>query len=105
MPLGRPVMSSQRVLSSSEKPSSLKSRTSTSGSKMRITSFSPKAVGSVDRRSSTSSPSSVRVLTAVLRAALLHHVHAREDLDAAGHRDQHRRGDLVHLVQHPVDAE
>jgi hypothetical protein len=29
---------------------------------MRITSFSPKAVGSVDRRSSTSWPSGVRVL-------------------------------------------
>jgi hypothetical protein len=37
-------------------------RTSTSGSKMRITSFSPKAVGSVDRRSSASWPSAVRVL-------------------------------------------
>ena len=30
---------------------------------MRITSFSPKAVGSVDRRSSTSCPVGVRVLT------------------------------------------
>ncbi len=62
MPFGLTVISSQRFLSSSEKPSSLKSRTSTSGSKIRITSFSPKAVGSVDRRSSTSSPSRVRVL-------------------------------------------
>ncbi|MNC87404.1 hypothetical protein D3C83_31280 [compost metagenome] len=62
MPLGRSVMSFQRWWSSSENPSSRKSRTSTSGSKMRITSFSPKAVGSVDRRSSTSSPSAVRVL-------------------------------------------
>ncbi len=30
---------------------------------MRITSFSPKAVGKVEIRSSTSSPASVRVLT------------------------------------------
>ena len=92
--------------SSSEKPSSLKSLTSTSGSKIRITSFSPKAVGRVDRRSSTSSPSGVRGLdAAVLRAALLDHVHAPEDLDAAGHRRHHRRRDLVDLVQHAVDAE
>ncbi len=41
----------------------------------------------------------------VLGAALLHHVHAAEDLDAAGHGVQHRHGDLVDLVQHPVDAE
>ncbi len=62
MPFGLPVICVQRVLSSSLKPSSPKSRTSTSGSKMRITSFSPKAVGRVDRRSSISSPSPVRVL-------------------------------------------
>jgi hypothetical protein len=36
--------------------------TTTSGSKIRITSFSPKAVGRVDRRSSTSWPPAVRVL-------------------------------------------
>ncbi len=62
MPFGLAVISFQRFWSSSEKPSSRKSRTSTSGSKMRITIFSPKAVGSVDRRSSTSACSSVRVL-------------------------------------------
>ena len=62
MPFGFSVIIFQRWWSSSEKPSSRKSRTSTSGSKMRITSFSPNAVGSVDRRSSTSEPSRVRVL-------------------------------------------
>ncbi len=41
----------------------------------------------------------------VLRPALLHHVHAREDLDAARHGDEDRRGNLVDLVQHAVDAE
>src|SRR5512135_679149 len=41
----------------------------------------------------------------VLRAALLNHVHAPEDLDAAGHRLQNGDRDLVHLVQHAVDAE
>ena len=73
---------------------------------MRITSFSPKAVGMVDRRSSTSSPSGGAGLdAAILRAALLDHVHASEDLDAAGHGRQHRRGNLVDLVQDAVDAE
>jgi hypothetical protein len=61
MPFGRSVISFQRRRSSSEKPSSPKSRTSTSGSKMRITSFSPNAVGSVEMRSSTS-PEAVLVL-------------------------------------------
>jgi len=41
----------------------------------------------------------------VLRAPLFDHVHAAEDLDAAGHRRHHRHGDLVDLVQHPVDTE
>jgi hypothetical protein len=41
----------------------------------------------------------------VLGPALLDHVHAREDLDAAGHRREHRGRDLVDLVQHAVDAE
>ena len=73
---------------------------------MRITSFSPNAVGSVEMRSSMSSPSALRVLmrpscgrrfsTTSMRA---------EDLDAAGHRRQHRGRDLVDLVQHAVDAE
>ena len=62
IPCGLPVISAQRALSSSEKPRSVKSLTRTSGSKIRITSFSPNAVGSVERRSSTSWPSAVRVL-------------------------------------------
>ena len=40
-----------------EKPSASRSLTAVSGSKMRITIFSPKAVGRVDRRISTSAPS------------------------------------------------
>ncbi|MNR51780.1 hypothetical protein D3C85_1715010 [compost metagenome] len=63
MPLGWWVMSAQRLRSSGEKPSWSKLFSSTSGSKMRITSFSPKAVGRVDRRNSTSPPSGVLVLT------------------------------------------
>jgi hypothetical protein len=46
-----------------------------------------------------------RLDPAVLRAALLDHVHAAEDLDAAGHGVEHRHRDLVHLMQHAVDAE
>jgi hypothetical protein len=46
-----------------------------------------------------------RLDPAVLRPALLDHVHAAEDLDAAGHRLQHRHRNLVHLMQHAVDAE
>src|SRR5688572_33500674 len=45
-----------------------------------------------------------RLDPAVLRPALFHHVHAGKDLDAAGHRRQHRAGALVDLVQHAVDA-
>ncbi len=63
MPLGWLVMLCQRRRSSAEKPSWSKLLSSTSGSKMRITIFSPKAVGRVDRRSSTSAPSGVLVLT------------------------------------------
>ena len=72
---------------------------------MRITSFSPNAVGSVEMRSSTSCRPRARLDAPVLRPALLDHVHAREDLDAARHRREHRRRDLVDLVQHAVDAE
>ncbi|MNN57011.1 hypothetical protein D3C81_1719740 [compost metagenome] len=63
MPLGWPVMLCQRRRSSAEKPSWSKPLSSTSGSKMRITSFSPKAVGRVDKRSSISPPSGALVLT------------------------------------------
>ena len=73
---------------------------------MRITIFSPNAVGIVEMRSSISSPSgATRLDAAVLRPALLDDVHAREQLDARRHRDQHRRRDRVDLVQHAVDAE
>ena len=56
MPLGSRVIVSQRVRSSGVKPRSVKSRTSTSGLKMRITIFSPNAVGIVEMRSSISPP-------------------------------------------------
>ena len=46
-----------------------------------------------------------RLDAAVLRLALLGHVHARQDLDPAGHRGHDRGRDLVDLVQHAVDAE
>ena len=41
---------------------------------------------------------------AILRAALFHHVHAAQQLDAGRHRAQHAHGQLVHRVQHAVDA-
>ena len=62
MPFGSPIIFSQRSRSSAEKPSSEKSRTSTSGAKIRITIFSPNAVGMVEIRSSTSCPSGDTVL-------------------------------------------
>ena len=49
----------------------------TSGSKMRITTFSPKATGSVETRSSTSRPPRLGLDAAVLRPALLGDVEAR----------------------------
>ncbi len=42
---------------------------------------------------------------AILRPALLGHVHAREDLDARGDGRHHRRWQLEYLVHHAVDAE
>ena len=62
MPCGRDTSCSQRPASCGVKPSALKSLTAVSGSKMRITSFSPNAVGSVDSRISISSPRGLRVL-------------------------------------------
>ena len=41
----------------------------------------------------------------VLGSAFFRHVHAAEDLDAAGHRRAHLLGQLVDTVQYPVDAE
>ncbi len=63
MPCGCAMRSLQRCASCAEKPSSSTLFTAVSGSKMRITIFSPKAVGSVDRRISTSpAPSGRSVL-------------------------------------------
>ena len=56
MPCGRAVSSAQRSASRAPKPSASTLLTTVSGSKMRITIFSPKAVGSVARRISTSPP-------------------------------------------------
>ena len=56
MPCGRAISSAQRCASAGPKPSCSTVFTAASGSKMRITIFSPKAVGSVDRRISTSPP-------------------------------------------------
>ncbi len=73
---------------------------------MRMTIFSPNAVGIVEMRSSISSPSGVtRLDAAILRAPLLDDLHAREQLDARRHGIQHRRRNRVDLVQHAVDAE
>ncbi|OEZ67848.1 hypothetical protein JAB5_51940 [Janthinobacterium sp. HH103] len=62
MPCVRVVSWRQRSASAGGKPSSARLLTATSGSKMRMTSFSPKAVGKVDRRSSISCPCALRVL-------------------------------------------
>ena len=51
----------------------------TSGSKIRITSFSPKAVGMVDRRSSTSlALGATGFNAAILGATFLGHIHTPE---------------------------
>ena len=62
MPFASRVICSHRVRSSAVNPKSVKSRTSTSGLKIRMTIFSPNAVGIVEIRNSTSSPSGVSVL-------------------------------------------
>src|SRR5690606_22485541 len=41
----------------------------------------------------------------VLRAALFDHIHAAENLDAAGHRRDDGRRQLIDVVQHAIDAE
>ena len=56
-PCGWSIHDSKAPFSSASKPSWAMSCTSVSGSKMRMTTFSPKAVGSVETRSSTSRPS------------------------------------------------
>ena len=56
MPCGRVISSPQRLASSFEKPKASKFLSAAPGSKIRITSFSPKAVGKEDRRISTSDP-------------------------------------------------
>jgi hypothetical protein len=74
---------------------------------MRITIFSPKAVG---RWTGASPPrrragvSGRGLDAAVQRAALFHHVHAAQQLDARGHGAHHRQRHLVDGVQHAVDA-
>ena len=60
-PCGCSTIERQVASSSASKPSSRKFFSSTTGSKMRITSFSPNAVGMVDSRNSTSSPDGARV--------------------------------------------
>ena len=62
MPYGSLIIFSQRSRSSLVKPNSGKSRTSTSCVKIRITTFSPNAVGMVEIRSSISPPPGETVL-------------------------------------------
>ena len=62
IPCGRLTSASQRAASCCAKPRASRSLTAVSGSKIRITIFSPKAVGRVDSRISTSSPRGLRVL-------------------------------------------
>ena len=62
---------------------------STSGSKMRITTFSPKATGSVETRSSTSLPPRMVLMRPSCGAPLLGDVEPRHRLDA---RDDRRCG-------------
>src|SRR5690349_1293406 len=101
MPFGSRVIVSQRPRSSLVKPRSVKSRTNTSGLKMRMTIFSPNAVGIVEIRSSTSSPSGVTVLMRPLFADL----HSSEQLDPRRDRRQHRLRYRIDLMQHAVDQE
>ncbi|OQA32513.1 MAG: hypothetical protein BWY57_01875 [Betaproteobacteria bacterium ADurb.Bin341] len=46
-----------------------------------------------------------RLDAAILWPAFLDHVHARQQLDAAGHAGHHRHRNLVHLMQDAIDAE
>ena len=62
IPCGLCTRLSQRSASCGVNPSAARSLMAVSGSKMRITSFSPNAVGSVDKRISNSSPFGPRVL-------------------------------------------
>ena len=62
MPCGRFTSCSHRCSSCDEKPSASQVLTTASGSKMRMTSFSPKAVGMLESRISTSLPCELRVL-------------------------------------------
>ncbi len=62
MPCGRSTSAFQPAASCGLKPSWSMLLKAASGSKMRITHFSPKAVGMVDRRISTSRPPGERVL-------------------------------------------
>jgi len=70
-----------------------------------MTIFSPKAVGRVDKRSSTSPPSGVLGFhPAILGFAFLRDVHASQGFQATddGHSDLGR--ELIDVVQHAVDA-
>ena len=42
---------------------------------------------------------------AILRTALLHHIHAAQQFDAAGDGVIHRARNLIHQMQHAIDAE
>ena len=96
----------QRALSSPPRPSSWKLRSSTSGSKIRITIFSPNAVGNVDRRNSISCAvlalrsSRGRPAAGVFRR----HPSGRGSSGGCDHGLRHRGRQFVDLVHHTVDA-
>jgi len=86
-------------------PSWSKSLSRTSGSKIRMTIFSPKAVGRVDKRSSTSPPSGVLVFTRPSWGLRFSATFMRPRVFQAtddGHSDLGR--ELIDVVQHAVDA-
>ena len=78
-------------------------------SRRRSTTFSPKSVGSVETRKSSSRerPSTLELdLDAtVLRQALLRDVELRHDLDARDERVAQAERRVHHVVEHAVDAE
>ena len=94
-----------RHVVAAEKPSSSTPFNRMSGSKMRSTAFSPKAMGMVETRSSISLPALLALDAAVLRPPLLRDVAAGQELDARDHRLVDDLRDDVDVVQDPVDAQ
>src|SRR3954469_23883035 len=118
IPCGLATSSSQRLPSWLPKPRLSSVLTVVSGSKIRITIFSPNAVGIVESRISTSSPFGLRVLMGASRGRRRSSVrppaprpptppprHAARPPPPPPPPHPPRGGQLVDRVHHAVDAE